>query len=100
MHVPSATSRDKHGIRMALLALERSLGGMGLLAPSSTYHHFAVGMTGSKMSSSQPKTTLFLRDDLASVEKKSSVLSQEAKPLLKSTGAWEETLMSMSHTST
>ena len=70
VHVPSATSRDKHGIRMALLAHERSLGGMGLLAPSSTYHHFAVGMTGSKMSSSQPKTTLFLRDDLASVEKK------------------------------
>ena len=70
VHVPSATTRDKHGIRMALLALERSLGGMGLLAPASTYHHFAVGMTGSKMSSSQPKTTLFLRDDLATVEKK------------------------------
>ena len=43
---------------------------MGLLAPSSTYHHFAVGMTGNKMSSSQPKTTLFLRDDIAAVEKK------------------------------
>jgi len=43
---------------------------MGLLAPSSTYHHFAVGLTGDKMSSSQPKTTLFLKDDLSSVEKK------------------------------
>jgi tryptophanyl-tRNA synthetase len=70
VHVPSATSRDKHGLRMALLKLERELGGLGLLAPSSTYHHFAVGMTGDKMSSSQPKTTLFLRDDLATVEKK------------------------------
>ena len=40
------------------------------MAPASTYHHFAVGMTGDKMSSSQPKTTLFLRDDLAAVEKK------------------------------
>lgn len=70
VHVPSATSRDKHGLRLALLQLERELGGLGLLAPSSTYHHFAVGMTGDKMSSSQPKTTLFLRDDLATVEKK------------------------------
>ena len=70
VHIPSATSRDKHSLRGALLQLERRLGGMGLLAPSSTYHHFAVGMTGSKMSSSQPKTTLFLRDDLATVEKK------------------------------
>ena len=70
VHVPSATKRDHHGLRMALLRLERDLGGMGLLAPSSTYHHFAVGLTGSKMSSSQPKTTLFLRDDLATVEKK------------------------------
>ena len=70
VHIPSATNRDKHALRVALLNLERRLGGMGLLAPSSTYHHFAVGMTGSKMSSSQPKTTLFLRDDLAAVEKK------------------------------
>ena len=70
VRVPSATRRDMHGIRTALLHLERSMGGMGLLAPSSTYHHFAVGMTGDKMSSSRPKTTLFLRDDLATVEKK------------------------------
>lgn len=70
VHIPSATNRDKHALRVSLLALERRLGGMGLLAPSSTYHHFAVGMTGSKMSSSQPKTTLFLRDDLTAVEKK------------------------------
>ena len=68
--LPSATSKDKSRIRMKLLEYERSLGGMGLLAPSSTYHHFAVGLTGEKMSSSKPKTTLFLRDDLAAVEKK------------------------------
>ena len=68
--VPSATSKDKSKIRMKLLEYERSLGGMGLLAPSSTYHHFAVGLTGEKMSSSKPKTTLFLRDDLPTVEKK------------------------------
>jgi tryptophanyl-tRNA synthetase len=70
VNIPSATSRDKVSIRMALLSLERSLGGMGLLAPSSTYHRFAVGMTGDKMSSSKPKTTLFLSDDVATAEKK------------------------------
>ena len=70
VNVPSATSRDKVSIRMALLTLERKLGGMGLLAPSSTYHRFAVGMTGDKMSSSKPKTTLFLSDDAATAEKK------------------------------
>ena len=41
--VPSATANDKSRIRIKLLEYERSLGGMGLLAPSSTYHHFAVG---------------------------------------------------------
>ena len=70
VNIPSATSRDKGSIRIALLALERRMGGMGLLAPSSTYHRFAVGMTGDKMSSSKPKTTLFLSDDIETAEKK------------------------------
>ena len=70
VNIPSATSNDKIAIRMALLSLERSMGGMGLLAPSSTYHRFAVGMTGDKMSSSKPKTTLFLGDDVETAEKK------------------------------
>ena len=70
VNIPSATSKDKGPIRMALLFLERSMGGMGLLAPSSTYHRFAVGMTGDKMSSSKPKTTLFLSDDISTAEKK------------------------------
>ena len=43
---------------------------MGLLAPSSTYHHFAVGLTGDKMSSSKPKTTIFLGDDIDVIGKK------------------------------
>ena len=70
VNIPGATSKDKGAIKMALLALERKMGGMGLLAPSSTYHRFAVGMTGDKMSSSKPKTTLFLGDDVATAEKK------------------------------
>ena len=68
--LPGATQRDKAKIRMKLLEFERELGGMGLLAPSSTYHHFAVGLTGDKMSSSKPKTTIFLNDDLDTITKK------------------------------
>ena len=68
--VPSATKKDIIAIRMKLLNLERKLGGLGLLAPSSTYHHFAVGLTGQKMSSSKPKTTIFLDDDIPTITKK------------------------------
>lgn len=68
--VPSATKRDMNKVRIELLKLERSLGGMGLLTPSSTYHHFAVGLTGQKMSSSKPKTTIFLDDDIQTITKK------------------------------
>ena len=70
VNIPSATSRDKRTVKIALLELERKMGGMGLLAPSSTYHRFAVGMTGDKMSSPKPKTTLFLNDDIVTAEKK------------------------------
>jgi tryptophanyl-tRNA synthetase len=55
---------------MKLLEQERELGGMGLLTPSSTYHHFAIGLTGDKMSSSKPKTTIFLNDDINTISKK------------------------------
>ena len=68
--VPSATKRDQPAVRLMLLRLERSLGGMGLMAPSSTYHHFAVGLDGDKMSSSRPDSTIFLADELPQVAKK------------------------------
>ena len=68
--LPAATSKDRYLIRMALLTLERNMGGPGLLQPSSTYHRFAVGMTGGKMSSSMPETTIFLNEDLKKMEKK------------------------------
>ena len=97
VHVPSATQRDKHSIRMALLRLERRLGGLGLMAPASTYHHFAVGMTGDKMSSSQPKTTLFLQTTLQRLRRKSSEPFQEVSQPWKSIASWVEirTLMSL-----
>ncbi|MCS5534920.1 MAG: tryptophan--tRNA ligase [Candidatus Poseidoniales archaeon] len=68
--LPAATPKDRYPIRMALLTLERSMGGAGLLQPSSTYHRFAIGMTGGKMSSTMPETTIFLNEDSKEMEKK------------------------------
>ena len=68
--IKDATTDNQNEIRYQLLALERQLGGMGLMQPSSTYHQFAVGMTGGKMSSSQPETTMFLNDSMKDIQKK------------------------------
>ena len=68
--VKDAITENRAEIQYELLTLERQLGGMGLMQPSSTYHQFAVGMTGGKMSSSQPETTIFLNDSMKSIEKK------------------------------
>ena len=68
--IPGATIADKFPIRMKLLSKERMMGGMGLLPPCSTYHRFAVGMTGDKMSSSKPESTIFMDDDIEVMSKK------------------------------
>ena len=68
--VKDANTENRAEIQYELLTLERQLGGIGLMQPSSTYHQFAVGMTGGKMSSSQPETTIFLNDSMKSIEKK------------------------------
>ena len=68
--IKDATTENQNEIQYQLLTLERQLGGMGLMQPSSTYHQFAVGMTGGKMSSSQPETTMFLNDSMKDIEKK------------------------------
>lgn len=70
VHLLSATGADRWRIRSRLLHLERHLGGPGLMPPSSTYHRFAVGLDGGKMSSSNPKSTLFLTDDATTIERK------------------------------
>ncbi len=68
--VKDASVSDRNELRYQLLSLERDLGGLGFMQPSSTYHQFAIGMTGGKMSSSQPETTLFLNDSMKIIEKK------------------------------
>ncbi|MFL2926899.1 MAG: tryptophan--tRNA ligase [Candidatus Poseidoniales archaeon] len=68
--IKDATAENYSEIQYELLSLERQLGGMGLMQPSSTYHQFALGMTGGKMSSSMPETTIFLNDSMKTIEKK------------------------------
>ena len=70
IEIKDATKDDYNEIKYHLLALERQMGGMGLMQPASTYHQFAIGMTGGKMSSSQPETTMFLNDSMKDIEKK------------------------------
>jgi len=70
IEIPGATLEDKARIQLSLLSLERSLGGMRLMPPCSTYHRFVVGMTGDKMSSSKPETTIFMHDSVEEMSKK------------------------------
>jgi tryptophanyl-tRNA synthetase len=70
LEIPGATRGDMSRIKISLLNLERSMGGMGLMPPCSTYHRFAVGMTGDKMSSSKPETTIFMHDTIEDMSKK------------------------------
>ena len=65
---------------MKLLSTERMMGGMGLLPPCSTYHRFAVGMTGDKMSSSKPESTIFMDDDIEVMTKKVKRAISGAQP--------------------
>ena len=44
---------------------------MGLLAPSSTYHHFAVGLTGEKMRVASQKQQYFSMMILVQLQRKS-----------------------------
>ena len=70
LDIPGAKNSDIAQVRMCLLRLEREMGGMGLMPPSSTYHRFAMGLTGDKMSSSKPKTTIFMDDSIEDMSKK------------------------------
>ena len=70
IEIPGATTSDISRIRMKALSIERQMGGMGLSPPCSTYHRFAVGMTGEKMSSSKPETTIFMDDGIDVMAKK------------------------------
>ncbi len=67
--VPVGPDQDPH-IRLTRDIAERFSSQFHFITPSSTYHRFITGLTGGKMSSSKPKTAIFLSDSAAVAEKK------------------------------
>lgn len=59
--VPVGADQDPH-IRLTRDMAERFKSTYQFISPSSTYHRFITGLTGDKMSSSKPKTAIFLSD--------------------------------------
>ena len=59
--VPVGPDQDPH-IRLTRDIAERFKSIYQFVPPSSTYHRFITGLTGDKMSSSKPKTAIFLSD--------------------------------------
>lgn len=70
LYVTGSTPSDALRIDLALGQYERTLGEPGFFPPASTYHRFMTGLTGGKMSSSQPDSAIFITDDPKDVEKK------------------------------
>jgi len=67
--VPVGPDQDPH-IRLTRDIAERFKGQFKFITPSSTYHRFITGLTGDKMSSSKPKSAIFLSDSPKAAEKK------------------------------
>ena len=67
--VPVGPDQDPH-IRLTRDIAERFGSQFKFISPSSTYHRFITGLTGGKMSSSKPKTAIFLSDSPEIAEKK------------------------------
>jgi tryptophanyl-tRNA synthetase len=63
LYVNDAGEVDIPFMEEALLEVERQFGGYGFYLPASTYHRFMTGLTGGKMSSSDPESSIFLTDN-------------------------------------
>lgn len=67
--VPVGPDQDPH-IRLTRDIADRFKNQYRFVVPSSTYHRFITGLTGGKMSSSHPKTAIFLSDTPEEAENK------------------------------
>jgi len=67
--VPVGIDQDPH-LRLARDVASRFKREFGFIPPSSTYHRLLRGLTGGKMSSSNPETAIFLTDPPEAVERK------------------------------
>ncbi len=54
--------RDVRALDTALARAEAKKGEFGFIRPAATFHRFMTGLTGDKMSSSRPETSVFLTD--------------------------------------
>ncbi|UCH88732.1 MAG: tryptophan--tRNA ligase [Thermoplasmata archaeon] len=63
LYVNDAGEVDIPFMDNTLLEVEREHGGYGFYLPASTYHRFMTGLTGGKMSSSDPDSSIFLTDE-------------------------------------
>ena len=71
LYVRKAGKTDTRRIDLALAKAERAArGSLGLLRPSATFHRFQTGLTGGKMSSSKPETSVYLTESLETATKK------------------------------
>jgi tryptophanyl-tRNA synthetase len=67
---PRLTGRDRRALDLALAQAEQKKGPMGFIRPSATFHRFMTGLTGDKMSSSTPESSIFLTDTVDEAAKK------------------------------
>ncbi len=67
--IPVGIDQDPH-LRLARDVAARFKSDFDFAPPSSTYHRLMPGLTGTKMSSSNPKSAIFLTDSIEDVEKK------------------------------
>jgi len=80
LQAPAATDSDRWRIDVPLARKEQELGELGFVAPSSTYHRFQTGLTGEKMSSSEPETAIFLSDSVDEAKDKINQAKTGGKP--------------------
>lgn len=67
--VPVGIDQDPH-LRLTRDITNKLQEELGFLTPSSTYHRFITGLTGGKMSSSKPKTAIYLNEETKNAVKK------------------------------
>jgi tryptophanyl-tRNA synthetase len=62
LYLPGATEEDIPKINEALILMEAEINPYTFFPPAATFHRFMTGLTGGKMSSSDPATAIFLSD--------------------------------------
>jgi len=70
LYVNDAGTGDLDAMDRALIPIEYEMGGYAFHSPASSYHRLMSGLTGGKMSSSQPDSAIFLSDEPKAAAKK------------------------------